>query len=121
HQPRAARARTARGMNGFDPSPLAGALLGGCLAASATAAGTLPALFSRHLERRTQDAMLGFGAGVMLAASAFSLVLPGIEVATQQGSGRWAAGFLVGSAILAGAALLMALERLLPHEHFIKG
>lgn len=102
-------------------SPLLAALLGGCVAAAATAVGTLPALFSHRVERRIQDAMLGFGAGVMLAASAFSLALPGIEVATRQGAGPWSAGLVVGGAILFGAALLMGIERALPHEHFVKG
>ena len=65
--------------------------------------------------------MFGFGAGVMLAASAFSLALPGIEAARQAGHGVWAAGSIVGVALLVGAALLMLLERAVPHEHFIKG
>ena len=57
----------------------------------------------------------------MLAASAFSLVLPGIEAARGQGAGPWGAGLVVGAAIVLGAALIMALERAVPHEHFIKG
>ncbi len=91
------------------------------MAAAATAIGTVPAWFARRIEQRTQDAMLGFGAGVMLAASAFSLVLPGIEAARGQGAGPWGAGLVVGAAIVLGAALIMALERAVPHEHFIKG
>ena len=55
------------------------ALLGGGAAAAATTLGTLPVLFARTLPARVQDACLGFGAGVMLAASAFSLVLPALE------------------------------------------
>ena len=97
------------------------AFAGGSMAAAATAIGTVPAWFARRIEQRTQDAMLGFGAGVMLAASAFSLVLPGIEAARGQGAGPWGAGLVVGAAIVLGAALIMALERAVPHEHFIKG
>jgi ZIP family zinc transporter len=100
------------------------ALLGGSYAALATALGTVPVLFAQRLSDRTQDALFGFGAGVMLAASAFSLVLPGIEAAkdTALGAGNeWAAGGIVGLAILLGAAVLMAVERVVPHEHFIKG
>ena len=108
-------------LTAIEASPVLAALLGGSLAALATAAGTLPALFARTIERRTQDTLLGFGAGVMLAATAFSLVLPGIEAARAQGAGDWTAGLLVGLAILSGAALVMAMDRLLPHEHFIKG
>lgn len=101
--------------------PVWAALIGGSIAAGATAAGTMPALFLRGLDSRAQDAMLGFGAGIMLAASAFSLVLPGISEAKALGHGPWGAGFLVAAAILAGAAAIMVLERSLPHEHFIKG
>ena len=97
------------------------AFLAGCVAAAATAAGTLPALFARGIAQRTQDAMFGFGAGVMLAASAFSLALPGIHAAQDNGAGPWQAGAIVSSAILIGAALLLLLDRLVPHEYFIKG
>ncbi len=102
-------------------SPVWLALLGGSVAAAATALGALPALFSKRIGPRTQDALLGFGAGVMLAACAFSLVLPGIEAARALGADRWAAGGLVGLAIVLGAVLVMLLDLLIPHEHFIKG
>jgi zinc transporter, ZIP family len=104
-----------------DMSPVLAALIAGSVAATATAIGTLPALFASRLEQRTQDALLGFGAGIMLAASAFSLVLPGIAEARTQGAGAWAAGMIVGVSILLGGAMIMLLDRALPHEHFIKG
>ena len=47
------------------------AFLAGSIAAGATVLGTLPALFARSLNRRLQDTMLGFGAGIMLAAASF--------------------------------------------------
>lgn len=104
-----------------DVSPVLGALIGGSVAAAATAIGCLPIYSVRTIQPRAQDALLGFGAGVMLAASAFSLALPGIQAAQQAGHGVWMAGTTVGLAILFGAALLMLLERTVPHEHFIKG
>ncbi|WP_370655106.1 ZIP family metal transporter [Hydrogenophaga sp.] len=100
------------------------ALLGGSVAALATALGTLPVLFSQKLPDRLQDTLFGFGAGVMLAASAFSLIIPGLEAARNVGvfgGGNWAAGGVIGSAILLGGAVLMLMDRVLPHEHFIKG
>ena len=100
---------------------VADALLGGLVAAGATAAGTVPILFARTIPQKAQDAMFGFGAGVMLAASAFSLVAPGIDAAETLGYGRWGAGIQVGAAILLGAAALLLMDRTLPHEHFIKG
>lgn len=101
-----------------------GAFGGGMVAALATALGTVPVIFSRRMSDRLQDCLLGFGAGVMLAAVAFSLILPGLEVARESnafGSSRWGAGAVVGMAVLLGAAALMLLDRLMPHEHFIKG
>lgn len=100
------------------------ALVGGSVAALATAIGTVPVLLSRELSERVQDTLFGFGAGVMLAASAFSLIIPGLEAARSAqilGGGAWAAGGVVGSAIVLGALALLAMDRLLPHEHFIKG
>lgn len=102
-------------------SPVLAAFLAGSVAAAATAIGTLPALFATTLKQRTQDLLLGFGAGIMLAASAFSLVLPGLQEARLQGAGPWSAGLIVGVSILLGAGMIMALDRVLPHEHFIKG
>ena len=100
------------------------AWLGGCVAALATALGTLPVLLSQRLSERVQDTLFGFGAGVMLAASAFSLVIPGLNAARDAatfGTSAWAAAGVVGTAILLGAIALLMLDRLLPHEHFIKG
>ncbi|WP_410010732.1 ZIP family metal transporter [Variovorax sp. PAMC26660] len=100
------------------------ALLGGSVAALATALGTLPVMFSQKLPERLQDTLFGFGAGVMLAASAFSLIIPGLEAARSVGvfgGGPWAAGGVIGSAILLGGLVLMVMDRVLPHEHFIKG
>jgi ZIP family zinc transporter len=102
-------------------SPVGAALLAGSVAAMTTALGALPALFVDRLAARTHDTLLGFGAGVMLAASAFSLVLPGLDAAQELGVGPWRAGVLVGLAILLGAALITVLDRAIPHEHFIKG
>src|SRR5690606_35606339 len=58
---------------------------------------------------------------VMLAASAFSLVVPGIEAAGKLGHGPWASGLIVGAGLLLGAGVLLWMDRTLPHEHFIKG
>ena len=88
------------------------ALLGGSVAALATALGTLPVLLAQRPSERMRDAMFGFGAGVMLAACAFSLIIPGLQAARS-------AQLLGGSAWAAAALLLM--DRMLPHEHFVKG
>ena len=98
------------------------AFVGGSVAALATALGTLPVLFSQTISQRVQDTLMGFGAGVMLAACAFSLIIPGLAAARAVGfEGTWAPGGVVGTAILLGGLMLLLMERFVPHEHFIKG
>lgn len=98
-----------------------GGLLGGMAAAGATALGTAPLLFRRRYSQRFTDTLLGFGAGVMLAASAFSLILPALGAAAQQGAGSVNGSLLVGLGILVGAGVLFLTDHLTPHEHFVKG
>lgn len=104
-----------------DMPQLSAAIVAGSAAALATAIGTLPVLFAWQPPQRMHDAMLGFGAGVMLAACAFSLIVPALQAAAEQGAGSWAASGTVGAGILMGAAMLLLVDRMLPHEHFIKG
>lgn len=104
----------------YDPR-IGDALRGGMVAALATFAGTLPVLVSQQFSQRAFDTMLGFGAGVMLAASAFSLIIPALAAAQVQGAGKWSAGAMVGTGILLGGALLYCIDRFVPHEHFVKG
>lgn len=93
---------------------LARAWQAGWVAALATALGTLPACLSRAPSERASDAMMGFGAGVMLAASVFSLVVPALDAAAVQGHGPWARAALVGAGIGLGAVLILGLERVMP-------
>ncbi len=104
-----------------DDPRMNGALWGGLMAAAATALGTLPVLLSQRFSQRAFDSMLGFGAGVMLAASAFSLVIPALAAAKGLGHGPWGAGGIVGAGILVGALALLLIDRFVPHEHFVKG
>lgn len=105
----------------IEDDALRGALLGGGLAALATALGTLPVLLAQRFSQRVFDAMMGFGAGVMLAACAFSLILPALDAAEQSGMSAFGAGGIVGLAVLMGAAMVFAADRAIPHEHFFKG
>lgn len=100
---------------------LQGALLWGVVAATATTLGTLPIVSTLRLSQRASDAMLGFGAGVMLAASSFSLIIPALAAAESQGAGPWRASAVVGGGILLGALALLLMDRMMPHEHFVKG
>lgn len=80
-----------------------------------TTAGAACAFFLRNeLDPRVQKALLGFAAGVMVAASVWSLLIPAMDMA--EGLGRLA--FLpavVG--LLLGMAFLLLMDRLVPHLH----
>ena len=102
-------------------SPILAGTLASLLAGLATALGALPILVVRNLSEQAQDVLLGFAAGVMLAASFFSLIIPGIDVAQEQGATKLGAVTLVIAGILFGAASLWLVHRYLPHEHFVLG
>ncbi len=93
------------------------ALLGGVVAFAATALGALPALVLRGISNRSEDSLLGFAAGMMLAASAFSLLMPGLqageEIFRNQALGVGAVVF--GMAL--GVLLMLGLDQFTPHEH----
>ncbi|MBM9595329.1 ZIP family metal transporter [Rhodobacteraceae bacterium MCCB 386] len=86
-----------------------------------TGVGALPALFGRRITRRTNDALLGFAAGVMISASFFSLIIPGLESAEAEYGGVLTSALIASCGIALGAATVAALNEALPHEHFIKG
>ncbi|MFC0252106.1 ZIP family metal transporter [Massilia consociata] len=96
------------------------ALLGGGMAAAATALGTLPVLFAQNFSKRTYDCFLGFGAGVMLGATAFSLVIPAINAAKSAGAGNWEASLLAGAGIMAGAGAILLLGRAVHSEGILE-
>ncbi|MEW6266759.1 MAG: ZIP family metal transporter [Thermodesulfobacteriota bacterium] len=79
-----------------------------------TALGASLVFLTRNPGRRLQDAMLGFAAGVMLAASYWSLLAPAIEMAQAEGGPSWLPA-LVG--FLAGAGFLRLVDLILPHLH----
>ncbi len=101
-------------------SPITGAVAS-TLAGMCTAFGALGVFFVRQLPESVEDALLSSAAGIMLAATFFSLILPGIEYAEGFGWGRVAAVSTVIAGILTGAALIWFIHRYSPHEHFIGG
>ncbi|MBF8748721.1 ZIP family metal transporter [Pseudomonas putida] len=93
------------------------AALGGLSGFAATALGAVLAVVLRDVSARSQDVMLGFAAGMMLAASSFSLILPGLDAAREiTGSGP-AAAFTVVLGMGLGVLLMLGLDRFTPHEH----
>ena len=106
--------------NVFDeghPERIRHALYGGGAGFAATTLGALAALALGSISVRTQDSMLGFAAGMMLAASSFSLILPGLEAAEKlTGSGMGGAATVVLGLGL-GVLLMLGLDHFTPHEH----
>ena len=96
-------------------SPVSLAFLGTMFTFLATALGAATVfLFKKDIPHGMQRAFLGFAAGVMIAASVWSLLIPAMEMAENAGSPAWiptAGGFVLG------AAFLLVLDRLLPHLH----
>ncbi|HOF19314.1 MAG TPA: ZIP family metal transporter [Phycisphaerae bacterium] len=81
-----------------------------------TALGAAMVVFTRRVSQKFLDGSLGMAAGVMIAASFWSLLAPAIGMAEDQGYGWWKwVPPLVG--FLLGAAFLRIVDRLLPHMH----
>ncbi len=95
-------------------SPIAQALIATLFTWGMTACGAAAVFFFRELDRRLLDAALGFTAGVMIAASFWSLLAPSIELSAEMGSIEWVPP-LIG--FLAGAASMRLADWLLPHIH----
>jgi zinc transporter, ZIP family len=94
--------------------PVMQALLAGLFTWGMTALGASIVFFTRKVNRRLLDVMLGFAAGVMIAASIWSLLLPAIDMTEARGEIAWlpaAIGFLLG-----GVFLRLA-DQFIPHLH----
>jgi zinc transporter, ZIP family len=100
----------------YELSPVQQALVATTGTWLVTALGASVVLFTQNVSRRYLDASLGLAAGVMLAASFWSLLQPSIELAEAAGYGRWRwVPALVG--FLVGAVFLRLVDLLLPHLH----
>lgn len=92
------------------------AAVAGLIAAAATALGTLPVLFAQRFSQRSYDGMLGFGGGVMLGATAFSLIVPALAASRAGGASPMASSLTVGAGIIGGAVLILLLDRMVSHN-----
>lgn len=93
------------------------ALVGGAAAFGATAAGALPALAMRAMPQKLEDSLLGWAAGMMLAASTFSLLMPAIAAAGSLFAGKAASTGIVVLGMALGVLLMLGLDAFTPHEH----
>ncbi len=73
------------------------------IAGLATAVGALPIIFTANLEKKWQGILLGLGGGVMLAATAFSLIIPGKETAVDLGYSQAESALIISAGTILGA------------------
>jgi ZIP family zinc transporter len=95
-------------------NPVLQALLATCFTWMVTALGASSVFLFKGVNRKLLDGMLGFAAGVMIAASFWSLLAPAIRMSEGTDLPRWlpaTAGFLLGG------AFLWCTDKILPHLH----
>lgn len=95
-------------------NPLLLALMAGFFTWAMTSAGAALVFLFKEINKKILNIMLGFAAGVMVAASFWSLLLPATEIAEQAGMIEWLPVIIGFSA---GGALLMLMDKVLPHLH----
>jgi zinc transporter, ZIP family len=95
-------------------SPVVQALLATMFTWGMTAAGAALVFGTKNVPRKLLDAMLGFAAGVMIAASFWSLLAPAIELSDGGSLPVWVPPVI---GFLAGGLFLRGLDRVLPHLH----
>lgn len=95
-------------------NPILLALLATLFTWGVTALGSSMVFFFKSINKRVLNIMLGFAAGVMIAASFWSLLAPAIEMSEASGTAGWIPA-VVG--FLAGGAFLFTVDRILPHVH----
>lgn len=97
-----------------DYSPYVQALMAGSFTWLVTALGAGLVFFVKRVSDRLIAAMFGFAAGVMIAASFWSLLAPSIELAEAQGIAGWLPALIGFSS---GALLIRGVDYILPHLH----
>jgi len=95
-------------------NPVLQALLATLFTWFLTAVGAAPVLFARSFNQRILDGLLGMAAGVMIAASFWSLLAPAIELSEELGVPSWLPA-TVG--FLSGGFFLWLTDKILPHLH----
>jgi ZIP family zinc transporter len=95
-------------------NPVLQALLATLFTWGLTALGAAVVFFGKEISRKALDGMLGFAAGVMIAASYWSLLAPAIEMSRAMGLPSWLPA-VVG--FVAGGFFLLLVDKTLPHLH----
>lgn len=102
-------------LGGFNP--LLTGIVASLAAGLATGAGALPIFFVRTVSKRVLDPLLGLAAGVMLAATSFSLVVPAIAY----GGGGVRGASVAVIWILVGGLFLDVVDRFFPDTNLLSG
>nr|WP_235601438.1 hypothetical protein [Tissierella sp. P1] len=90
-------------------------ILASLVAGVMTGVGAIPIFFTKNISEKMLDTLLGFAAGVMLAATSFSLIVPSLEA-----SGGGIKGALItGLGILVGSVFLDLTDKYSPHVHLL--
>ncbi len=95
-------------------TPVIQALLATCFTWLVTALGAGLVFFFKTINRKVLDGMLGFAAGVMIAASFWSLLAPAIEMAEAGPVPAFVPAF---TGFLLGGAFLWGVDKVMPHLH----
>jgi ZIP family zinc transporter len=90
------------------------ALMATCFTWFVTALGAATVFFFKTISKKVLDGMLGFAAGVMIAASFWSLLAPAIELSEQMGMRPWIPPVI---GFIAGGIFLRIADRIMPHLH----
>lgn len=101
----------------LDLSPWIQALIAGLFTWAVTALGASLVFFFKKIGDHTLATMIGFAAGVMVAASFWSLLAPSIEFAAEQGKIAW---LVAAVGFLGGGLFLYIADKVIPHVHFGK-
>ncbi|MFZ0282049.1 MAG: ZIP family metal transporter [Bacteroidales bacterium] len=98
----------------IEVNPILLALIATLFTWGVTALGAAMVFFFKTINKKILNSMLGFAAGVMIAASFWSLLNPAIDLARSQGANPWIPA-LVG--FLAGGGFILLIDKILPHLH----
>ena len=86
----------------------------GCTCLATVLGAAMVFFFKKEMSSVTQKVFLGFAAGVMIAASVWSLLIPAMETAEEAGGNVF---LPMGGGFVLGGVFLLLLDRLLPHLH----
>lgn len=95
-------------------NPVTQALIATLFTWAMTAAGAALVFGVKSVNQKLMDALLGFAAGVMIAASFWSLLAPGIEMAEQLGYIPWLTAVI---GFMGGGIFMRLTDKFLPHLH----